>query len=407
MKQTNIIYVISAALTLLISSMAQAQGNANILSYPSNNTLGGYGAGNYLQYAYGPGAPDITAIGAIALYNNYFGTQNTAIGSYAMEGGAFGGTGDVALGYSSLLTNIGNYNVAVGYQALANNQSALASYNVAVGYQALEQSNTGAANVALGSSSMRANQNGAYNVAIGNGSLLNNTVGSLNIAIGNNAGINLTVGNNNIEIGNQGTSNDVGIIRIGDPTVHFGTYIAGIFGIPSGSTSIVAVSSDGHLGTVDASTLQGQQGPPGPQGSPGPQGPIGNTGPQGSPGPIGPQGDTGPVGPQGPAGATGPQGLTGPAGAPGVQGPAGPIGPQGPDGFPGPQGSPGPQGPAGVQGPQGPVGPITTGSTVMLPLLHGTAPPPPTGYAFRGYTILASRPNGGGPTTSYAVYSKN
>ena len=42
----------------------------------------------------------------------------------------------------------------------------------------------------------------------------------------------------------------------------------------------------------------------------------------------------------------------------------------------------------------------------MLPLLNGTAPPPPTGYAFRGYTLLASKPNGGGRVTSYAVYTK-
>ena len=68
--------------------------------------------------------------------------------------------------------------------------------------------------------------------------------------------------------------------------------------------------------------------------------------------------------------------------------------------------APVPQGPAGVQGPQGPAGPITTGSTVMLPLVNGTAPPPPTGYGLRGYTLLASKPNGGGQVTSYAVFIK-
>jgi hypothetical protein len=44
---------------------------------------------------------------------------------------------------------------------------------------------------------------------------------------------------------------------------------------------------------------------------------------------------------------------------------------------------------------------------VMLPVINGTAPPPPTGYAFKGFTLLASKPNGGGQTTSYAVYAKD
>jgi hypothetical protein len=51
--------------------------------------------------------------------------------------------------------------------------------------------------------------------------------------------------------------------------------------------------------------------------------------------------------------------------------------------------------------------PITHGSVVMLLVVNGQAPSPPTGYTLRGYTLLASKPNGGGQTTSYAVYAKN
>jgi hypothetical protein len=44
---------------------------------------------------------------------------------------------------------------------------------------------------------------------------------------------------------------------------------------------------------------------------------------------------------------------------------------------------------------------------VMLPVTGGIAPPPPSGYTFIGFTLLASKPNGGGQTTSYVVYTKN
>ncbi|HET6437070.1 MAG TPA: hypothetical protein VFG59_03345 [Anaeromyxobacter sp.] len=82
-------------------------------------------------------------------------------------------------------------------------------------------------------------------------------------------------------------------------------------------------------------SLQGIQGPPGPQG------PAGDPGPQGDPGPPGPQGDPGPAGPPGDPGAKGDPGVPGAQGAPGPVGPQGPAGPQGLAGPPGPAGSPG------------------------------------------------------------------
>jgi hypothetical protein len=61
----------------------------------------------------------------------------------------------------------------------------------------------------------------------------------------------------------------------------------------------------------------------------------------------------------------------------------------------------------GATGPQGPAGPITSGSVVMLTLLgNGNPPPAPAGYTLAGYTFLSSKPNGG-PTITYAVYTKN
>lgn len=119
---------------------------------------------------------------------------------------------------------------------------------------------------------------------------------------------------------------------------------------------------------------------------------------------IGPQG---PPGPQGVDGATGPQGPAGNTGATGAQGPQGPIGLTGAQGAQGLTGPMGPMGPIGLTGPQGPAGPITHGSVVMLPVTGGVAPPPPAGYSFKGFLLLGSKVNGGGMTTSMAVYTKN
>jgi endonuclease/exonuclease/phosphatase family metal-dependent hydrolase len=44
---------------------------------------------------------------------------------------------------------------------------------------------------------------------------------------------------------------------------------------------------------------------------------------------------------------------------------------------------------------------------VLLQEVRNQAPPPTTGYNLKGYTLLASRPNDGGQTTSYAAYAKN
>lgn len=93
---------------------------------------------------------------------------------------------------------------------------------------------------------------------------------------------------------------------------------AGPIGAPGKSAYEIAVDN-GFEGSQQEwlATIQGVEGPQGPQGETGPQGPQGETGPQGVTGPQGPQGE---AGPQGATGATGPQG---PQGETGPQGPAG------------------------------------------------------------------------------------
>ena len=86
---------------------------------------------------------------------------------------------------------------------------------------------------------------------------------------------------------------------------------------PAAPYSIYVWDGVNHL-WVDNGTIQGPEGPAGPQGEQGdtgPQGPKGDpgdTGPQGPQGPKGDTGDTGPQGPKGDTGETGPQGDPGP-----------------------------------------------------------------------------------------------
>jgi len=397
--------LISLALICLLAPMAQAVTPAPDGGYPWDNTAEGDQAlFNLIPSASGYGN---TAVGRAALISLTSNAYNTAVGFVALRDN--NGYGNTAIGAAALQDNTtGSDNTASGFQALylnttgvnntANGASALYSnisgkYNTASGFNALYSNGTGDSNTASGQSALQSNTTGSNNSAVGINALINNTTGSFNIALGYNSG-DFVTGDYNIDIGAQGVAGESGTIRIGNADQYTNTYIAGISGVTITGSPVV-VATDGHLGTADISTLQG---PPGPQGPAGPQGDTGATGATGAQGPVGP------VGPQGATGATGATGVPGPIGPAGPQGPQGDTGPAGPIGATGPQG---PQGDTGAQGLQGPAGPVTLGSVVMLPVTGGVAPPPPAGYTLRGFTLLASKPNGGGATTSYAVYTKS
>ncbi|HTR18369.1 MAG TPA: hypothetical protein VMH91_00060, partial [Candidatus Paceibacterota bacterium] len=108
--------------------------------------------------------------------------------------------------YSTLNTpsslTSGNYNVALGYQALPAITSG--QYNVAFGIDALQVNQDGSNNVGLGVQSLQSNVSGSNNVGFGPNALQLST-GSNNVALGSGAGSNLTSGDNNIAIG-QGTN---------------------------------------------------------------------------------------------------------------------------------------------------------------------------------------------------------
>ena len=92
----------------------------------------------------------------------------------------------------------GTNNTAIGAYALDANTTA--SYNTAVGRDALGATTTGASNTAVGNNALGANTTGTYNVGIGRGAGSAITTGSLHTIIGsysgNGGGLDIRTANN-------------------------------------------------------------------------------------------------------------------------------------------------------------------------------------------------------------------
>jgi trimeric autotransporter adhesin len=182
------------------------------------------------------------------LYANTTGFNNTAYGPNALR-----------------FNDIGYNNTAVGVEALFNNTSGI--NNVAVG-PSVQNSTTGSQNVGVGINALNGLQSGNNNTAVGASAGGQMTTGSFNTMLGvpgsgaQGAGDGVITGNHNIAIASISSGDESNTIRIGESSVQSNTYIAGIFGITiaSGSPAVV-IGSDGHLGTVDVSTLQGPSRP--------------------------------------------------------------------------------------------------------------------------------------------------
>jgi hypothetical protein len=156
-------------------------------------------------------------IGADTLWYNTTGNQNVGIGMAAVAENV-SGSGNVGVGYSALHviadnnentaighcamggTATGDQNVAVGCRALYKTQG---NYNVAIGTEAMAGAGTGTLNTAVGTSALKANTSGKQNTAIGNAALQKVTTGYYNVGVGVTAGGSITTGNQNIVIGNQ------------------------------------------------------------------------------------------------------------------------------------------------------------------------------------------------------------
>jgi hypothetical protein len=171
-----------------------------------------------------------------ALLFNDTGSNNTAVGSFALS------------------ANIdGVNNNAFGSGALRDHQTG--SFNNVVGASALGSDQSGEFNNALGDSALSANVTGSNNTAVGD-LALNNSTGDYNTALGAGAGSFHGTGSNNIYIGDRGALGDNNVIAIGAASasgiIYENTYIGGIHDTVV-TDQVVYVDSNGHLGTLASS----------------------------------------------------------------------------------------------------------------------------------------------------------
>jgi hypothetical protein len=186
------------------------------------------------------------------LSSNTTGSDNTAIGSGALENNGIGND-NTATGFEVLASNTsGTANTASGLHAMQFNTTG--SDNTASGLIALQSNTSGAENTALGAFALATSTTGKNNTAEGSGALANSTTGSNNVAVGFDAGLNLKSGGNNIIIGANvpGTASDANTVRIGKQGTQKATFIAGIFGTAATGSTVV-VTSAGKLGVATSS----------------------------------------------------------------------------------------------------------------------------------------------------------
>jgi len=189
------------------ANTAFGQAALSLLDNGNRNTAVGEGSGV-------ASGDDNTASGFQALLAGA-GSQNTAVGSFALGGtpdslNSTKGNDNTALGYDALgLNTSGSNNIAIGALALLNDTTGGA--NTASGTEALQNNTTGSYNVASGWQALMGNTEGDYNTAAGVQALLSNTTGHDNTAIGYLALLNNTEGNNNTVVGDSAlTSNQTG-----------------------------------------------------------------------------------------------------------------------------------------------------------------------------------------------------
>lgn len=152
-------------------------------------TLSGDASINGLTIGQGPGSATTfnTAIGNSVLAANTTGGSNTAVGRQAMSSN-LGGSNNSAFGIAALNANTsGNYNVGFGHGAIQNNTSGI--YNTAVGFSAGRGAagNTASGNISIGYETLL-NATGGYNIVIGHQAGSAITSGQYNVIIGNYTG---------------------------------------------------------------------------------------------------------------------------------------------------------------------------------------------------------------------------
>jgi hypothetical protein len=261
--------IVLAIAWFALAQMAEAVSPAPDGGYAGNNTAEGTSA----LFSLTSGI-DNTGLGFQALYHDTTGFYNTGIGYRALFSNTIGAY-NTATGLNALSSNTGGrFNTAEGVNAVVHNTTGF--YNTGTGYQALFSNTTGIQNTGTGVNALTANATGNYNTAngvnalyrnttgfgnvpIGDASMINNVDSELNTVVGHAAGANITMtgfgGNIYIGAGAGGSSDEVGFIRIGTPTIKgfpYDTYIAGIFGrgVDMATAAMVYADTNQKVGTI-------------------------------------------------------------------------------------------------------------------------------------------------------------
>ncbi len=123
--------------------------------------------------------------------------------------------------------------------------------DVFLGTAAGQSTTTGNGDVYVGWASGNAETTAAYNTFLGAQTGFYTTTGGSDLYLGFDAGFYNTTGSNNVYLANAGVDGESNTTRIGGNQQS--TYIAGIYGVTTGSGVPVYINSNGQLGTLTSS----------------------------------------------------------------------------------------------------------------------------------------------------------
>jgi hypothetical protein len=226
---------------------------------------GGHSYGNVMAIGHQPmyeatGAKHSIAIGNSAVVSGTNAEDVVALGRGA--GSYADATGSTYIGNKAGFRLSGNYNVALGYQALSGASSGTgfgtAHNNVAIGYQSMLNVTSGGENVTIGDQAGYSITSADYSVAIGSDALRAVTTGFGNIGIGRYAGSALGVDQYTVAIGSSAaqdatTSESVligqnaGYSLTGDGNVGIGK--GALFNVTSGGGNVAIGKNAGPSST--------------------------------------------------------------------------------------------------------------------------------------------------------------
>ena len=173
-----------------------------------------------------------------------------------------------SFGYSTLPSNIGQYNSAFGDRAMNANTigynntaiGGLALYhnisgydNTSLGVASLFTNTSGLGNSAFGRDALRANTTGNYNMGIGQQALTSNTTGISNVAVGRQTLYSNTTGNYNVGFGNAAgygyPGSNSNTFYISDSTYHMNYKLDSAAGT---APSVIGKDANGYWHTYQA-----------------------------------------------------------------------------------------------------------------------------------------------------------